>query len=69
MPEEEAEILQTDDATFKVTESGTIKVRQRGGLRRRDPKGRFIPKEIVLDESLLTFSSKISKIIREEPKQ
>ena len=68
MPEEEAEILQTDDATFKITESGTIKVKQKGGLRRRDPKGRFIPKEIVLDESLFDFSSKMSQIMRGEKK-
>ena len=66
MPEEEEEILQTDDAIFRVTESGKIKVRQKGGLRRRDPKGRFVPKDIVLDEQLLAFGSKISKIIREE---
>lgn len=66
MPKSEAEILDTDDATFKVTTSGSIKVRQKGGLRKRDPKGRFVPKEIILDKSTLDFCSKVSKIIRED---
>lgn len=66
MSEEEAEILDTENATFKVTASGKIKVRQKGGLRKRDPKGRFVPKEITLDQSTLDFCSKVSKIIRED---
>jgi len=68
IPENEAEILDTEDATFKITASGGIKVRQKGGLRRRDPKGRFIPKEIILDEETLALCSKMSKIIRENQK-
>lgn len=64
--EVEAYILDTDDASFKVTASGKIKIRQKGGLRKRDPEGRFTPKEITLDKSTLDFCSKISKIIRED---
>ena len=67
MSEEEAEILETDDAVFKINTSGNIKVRQKGGLRRRDPKtGQFVPKAIVLDKSLLNFASKVSKIVSED---
>ncbi len=63
---EEAEILDTDKARFKVTASGNIKIRQKGGLRRRDPTGKFAPKEILLDKSTLDFCAKVSKIIRED---